>query len=168
MLVQEIVEEIIEKLPENNVPVVSILRKVTQTRDRLMRNVSSSQAQSEVLNQAFDVTAGNGLFELICPPGNITEVVIRKSIYNNQPFMDDPSDWLRVPLKPFNDQERGPYYYLVAGQIGIFPPLITIPSMDLKCSILLLLVNLQWLILTKGVDLILTLICCWFMAYYVT
>lgn len=122
MLIQEIVEEIIEKLPENNVPVVSILRKVTQTRDRLMRNVSSSQAQSEVLNQAFDVTVGNGLFDLICPPGNITEVVIRKSIYNNQPFMDDPSDWLRVPLKPFNDQERGPYYYLVAGQIGIFPP----------------------------------------------
>lgn len=122
MLVQEIIEEIVEKLPENTAPVVSILRKITQTRDRLLRNVSASQMQSEALNQAFDVTVGNGLFDLICPPGNVTEVAIRNAIYTNQTFNDDARDWTRIPLKHFDEQERGPYYYFVAGQIGVYPP----------------------------------------------
>jgi hypothetical protein len=122
MLVQEVVEEIIEKLPENTAPVVSILRKVTQTRDRLLRNMSASQMQSEVLNQSFDLTAGNGLTDLICPPGNVTEVAIRNAIYTNQTFNDDARDWSRIPLKHFNEQEKHPYYYFVAGQIGVYPP----------------------------------------------
>lgn len=122
MRVQDILEEIIEKLPENNVPVVSLLRKITQTRDRLMRAPTASQIQSESLNQAFDVTKGNGLFDLICPPGNVTEVAIRNAIYTNQTFNDDARDWARIPLKHFNEQERRPYYYFVSGQIGIYPP----------------------------------------------
>ncbi|KWX79919.1 hypothetical protein [Paenibacillus jilunlii] len=122
MLVQEIVEEIIEKLPENTTPVVSILRKITQVRDRLLRNLSPAQAQSDVLNQAFDLTAGNGLTELICPPGNVTEVAIRNAIYTNQSFEDDALDWRRIPLRQFDERERGPYYYFVAGQIGVYPP----------------------------------------------
>lgn len=122
MLVQEIIEEIVEKLPENTAPVVSILRKITQTRDRLLRNMSASQMQSEALNQAFDVTAGETQFDLICPPGNVTEVAIRNAIYTNQTFEDDARDWSRIPLKHFNEQERGPYYYFVSGQIGIYPP----------------------------------------------
>lgn len=122
MLVQEIVEEIIEKLPENTTPVVSLLRKITQVRDRLLRNLSPAQAQSDVLNQAFDLTAGNGLTDLICPPGNVTEVAIRNAIYTNQSFGDDALDWRRIPLRQFDERERGPYYYFVAGQIGVYPP----------------------------------------------
>lgn len=122
MLVQDIVEEIIEKLPENTMPVVSILRKVTQVRDRLLRNLSASQAQSEALNQSFDLVAGNGQVTLICPPDNVTEVAIRNSIYTNQTYNDDARDWRRIPLRPFNEQERNPYYYFVAGKIGVYPP----------------------------------------------
>lgn len=122
MLVQEIVEEIVEKIPENTMPITSILRKITQVRDRLLRNLSPAQAQSDVLNQAFDLTAGNGLTELICPPGNVTEVAIRNAIYTNQSFDDDERDWRRIPLRQFDERTRGPYYYFVAGQIGIYPP----------------------------------------------
>ncbi|AIQ19525.1 hypothetical protein H70357_24520 [Paenibacillus sp. FSL H7-0357] len=122
MLLQEIVEEIVEKIPENTMPITSILRKITQVRDRLLRNLSPAQAQSDVLNQAFDLTAGNGLTDLICPPGNVTEVAIRNAIYTNQSFDDDERDWRRIPLRQFDEQARGPYYYFVAGQIGIYPP----------------------------------------------
>lgn len=122
MKVQDIIEEIIEKIPENTMPVVSILRKITQTRDRLLRNLSASQMQSEALNQSFDVTVGNGLFNLICPPGNVTEVAVRRSVYTGEPFYDDARDWLRIPLRHFNEQEKKPYYYFVSGQIGIYPP----------------------------------------------
>lgn len=122
MLVQEIVEEIIEKLPENTTPVVSLLRKITQVRDRLLRNLSPAQAQSDTLNQSFDLTVGNGLTDLICPPGNVTEVAIRNAIYTNQSFGDDALDWRRIPLRQFDERERGPYYYFVAGQIGVYPP----------------------------------------------
>lgn len=122
MLVQDIVEEIIEKLPENTAPVTSILRKITQVRDRLMRNMSAAQSQSEVLNQAFDLAAGDGLTDLICPPGNVTEVAIRRSIYTGAPYTETPEDWVRIPLRQFDDSSRGPYYYFVSGQIGIFPP----------------------------------------------
>lgn len=122
MLVQEIVEEIIEKLPENHTPVVSLLRKITQVRDRLLRNLSPAQAQSDVLNQSFDLTAGNGLTDLICPPGNVTEVAIRNAIYTNQTYNDDALDWRRIPLRQLDERERGPYYYFVAGQIGVYPP----------------------------------------------
>ncbi|MNN47894.1 hypothetical protein D3C81_1623360 [compost metagenome] len=87
-----------------------------------MRSPTASQMQSDALDQAFDVTAGEGLFDLICPPGNVTEVAIRYSIYNNQPFFNDERDWMRVPLRHFNEQERHPYYYFVAGKIGIYPP----------------------------------------------
>ncbi|MEK5469338.1 hypothetical protein MKY64_30505 [Paenibacillus sp. FSL R7-0210] len=122
MLVQEIVEEIIEKLPENHTPVVSLLRKITQVRDRLLRNLSPAQAQSDVLNQSFDLTAGNGLTDLICPPGNVTEVAIRNAIYTNQTYNEDALDWRRIPLRQLNERERGPYYYFVSGQIGVYPP----------------------------------------------
>lgn len=122
MLVQDILEEIIEKLPENTMPVVSILRKITQVRDRLLRNLSASQAQSEALNQAFDLTAGDGQVTLICPPDNVTEVAIRNSIYTNQTYNDDSLDWRRIPLKPFNEEVTDPYYYFVSGKIGVYPP----------------------------------------------
>ncbi|MEK4185666.1 phage adaptor protein [Paenibacillus sp. FSL L8-0494] len=122
MLVQEIVEEIIEKIPDNTMPVVSILRKITQTRDRLLRNLSPAQKQSDVLNQAFDVTAGTFFTDLVCPPGNVTEVAIRNAIYTNQTFNDDARDWRRIPLRQFDEHEHRPYYYFVSGQIGIYPP----------------------------------------------
>lgn len=122
MIVQEVLEEIIEKLPENTTPVISILRKITQVRDRLLRNLSPAQAQSEVLNQAFDLTAGNGLIDLICPPGNVTEVAIRDSIYTNAVYEHDADDWRRIPLRQFDEREKRPYYYFVSGQIGIYPP----------------------------------------------
>lgn len=122
MLVQDIVEEIIEKIPENTMPVVSILRKITQVRDRLLRNLSAAQSQSEVLNQSFDVIAWEGMTALVCPPDNVTEVAIRNSIYTNQTFNDDARDWRRIPLRAFDKDERNPYYYFVAGQIGIYPP----------------------------------------------
>lgn len=122
MLVQDILEEIIEKLPENTMPVTSILRKITQVRDRLLRNLSASQSQSEALNQTFDATVGDGQYALICPPDNVTEVAIRNSIYRSLPFYDDARDWRRIPLKPFNEHEKSPYYYFVAGKIGIYPP----------------------------------------------
>lgn len=122
MLVQEIVEEIIEKLPSNTYPVVSILRKITEVRDRLLRIISPAQRQSDALNQAFDLTAGNGLIDLICPPGNVTEVAIRNSIYTNVEYNDDARDWRRIPLRQFDEQEHRPYYYFVNGKIGVYPP----------------------------------------------
>lgn len=122
MRVQDVVEEIIEKLPENTTPVVSILRKITQVRDRLLRNLSPAQAQSDVLNQSFDLTAGNGLTDLICPPDSVTEVAIRNAIYTNITYNDDARDWRRIPLRQFDERERRPYYYFVAGQIGVYPP----------------------------------------------
>jgi hypothetical protein len=122
MLVQDIVEEIVEKIPENTMPITSLLRKITQVRDRLLRNLSPAQDQSDVLNQSFDLTAGNGLTDLICPPGNITEVAIRNAIYTNQTFDDDERDWSRIPLRQFDEHTHRPYYYFVAGQIGVYPP----------------------------------------------
>ena len=134
MLIQDIIEEIIEKIPENRMPVTSILRKLTQTRDRLLRNLSASQAQSGVLNQSFDLLAGDGLTQLICPPDNVVEVAIRNSIYTNQTFNDDARDWRRIPLKHLNEHsvengykrnaeyQNDPYYYFVSGKIGVYPP----------------------------------------------
>lgn len=124
MLVQDIVEEIIEKVPENTYPVVSLLRKITDVRDRLLRNLSPAQKQSDAINQTFDMVAGEGLTALPCPPGNVTEVALRREVYEQYypSSISNPEDWFRIPLRQFDERERDPYYYFVNGQIGIYPP----------------------------------------------
>ncbi|MFS8215618.1 hypothetical protein [Paenibacillus sp. S29] len=122
MRVQDVVEEIVEKLPENKIPVVSILRKLTNVRDMLLRTPTAAQQQSEVIEEAIDTVVGEGLYDLPCPPGNVTDVDIRRAIYDNSEGHDDSRDWHRIPLRQFNERMKHTYYYFVAGQIGIFPP----------------------------------------------
>ena len=78
MRVQDVVEEIIEKIPENTLPVTSILRKVTQVRDQLLRNSTGAQRQSDVVCTAIDLKKGQSLYDLPCPPGNVTDVDVQR------------------------------------------------------------------------------------------
>ncbi len=121
MNVQEVLEEIIEKLPDNRYSVPSILRKVTQTRDEIIRNFTADQQQSESIVSALDLLEGQAEYPLPCPPKNIAEVEIRTSLNDEYPH------WMRLDRRQFDNHYRHPYYYLLSGSIGIHPmPTVTI------------------------------------------
>ncbi|KAF6576572.1 hypothetical protein JDW19_02415 [Paenibacillus polymyxa] len=109
MKVSDVVEEIIEKSPHTLSP-ASILRKITQVRDRLLRNLGSAQQQSETLCTAIDLIEGQASYTLPCPPSAVTEVTM---LYGDQ--------YIRLPLRQFHNASVKPYHYFQAGQIGIVP-----------------------------------------------
>lgn len=116
MLVQEVVDEIIEKLPNNTLSVQSILRKITVVRDNLIRNFGGSQQQSEAVVSTMDLLDGQSQYPLPCPPGNVVEVEV-KGLYSTP-----PNDcWNRIPVRQFNEADYGPYYYFLSGTIGLVP-----------------------------------------------
>lgn len=126
MYVKEVVEEIQEKMPNYRNP-ESILRKITQVRDRLLRNFTSAQQQSDVICTAIDLLAGEPLYPLPAAPGSITAVVARyrPDEYHAQPYgyyQNLGREWYELELKQF-DQRSGwrPYYYFTAGRIGVHP-----------------------------------------------
>lgn len=137
MYVSEVVEEIQEKLPNNLLNPTSILRKITQVRDRLIRNYNGAQQQSEAVCTAIDMIAGQNLYPIPAPAGSITEVVAkyRPDEYHLQEYgyyEELGRAWYRLEMKQF-DQISGyrPYYYLTAGRIGIYPT----PTVDMAYGI---------------------------------
>lgn len=116
MLLKDVVEEIAEKAP-NYLSPASIIRKVTQVRDRLIRQSGSAQQIAETVCTAIDLLKGQSEYIIPCPPGNIIDVDIRTSAYG----YGGEGDYRRIPLRQFNQSSRGPYYYLLAGKIGIMP-----------------------------------------------
>lgn len=116
MRVSDVVEEIIEKSPHTLSP-ASILRKITQVRDRLLRNPGSAQQQSETVCTAIDLVKDQAAYTLPCPPGAVTEVTM---------LFDD--EYVRLPLRQFHNASIKPYHYFQAGRIGIVPtPEETVP-----------------------------------------
>ncbi|MEK5479894.1 hypothetical protein NYE70_23635 [Paenibacillus sp. FSL R5-0407] len=115
MLVKDVVEEIAEKAP-NHLSPQSILRKITQVRDRLLRQSGSAQQQTDTVCTAIDIKKGQDQYELPCPPGNVVDVDI---------VLDDC--WRRLPLRQFHQRSIKPYYYFQAGLIGLVP----VPDADI-------------------------------------
>ncbi|WP_025692596.1 phage adaptor protein [Paenibacillus zanthoxyli] len=113
MLVSEVVEEIAEKSP-NYLSPQSILRKITSVRDRLFRAYTGAQRQSDTVCTAIDLYTGVPEYPLPCPPGNVVDVDFRRA-----PGTDH--EYLRIPLRQFNERSIRPYYYFQAGRIGIVP-----------------------------------------------
>lgn len=149
MNVQDVVDEIIEKLnwtnPNHGLSVESIIRKITQVRDDLIRNYGPAQQQSEVTVTQFDLVQDLAQYPLPCPAGNVIEVEV-KGLWSGyyygfacggednwqQPMtyntgsptdaMTDSKDcWFRMPHKQFDEHYFGPYYYFLSGTIGLVP-----------------------------------------------
>jgi hypothetical protein len=109
MLLKDVVEEITEKAP-NFLSPASIVRKVTQVRDRLIRQSNGAQQQSDTVCTGIDIKANQAQYILPCPAGNVVDVDI---FWNNQ--------WRRIPLRQFNQPSDKPYYYFQSGMIGLVP-----------------------------------------------
>jgi len=109
MLVRDVVEEIAEKAP-NYLSPQSILRKITQVRDRLLRESGSAQQQAETVCTAIDIVEGQSQYSLPCPPGNVVDVDILWE-----------GDWRRLTFRQFHQDSIKPYYYFQAGVIGLVP-----------------------------------------------
>lgn len=124
MRLREVVEEIQEKLPNYTSP-ESIVRKITFVRDKLIRTSGSWQQQTDVVDTSIDLVAGQAQYDLPCPPGNITEIMLFDTAFR-KPYDPVSGQYLRgIPVRQFNQDNRPyygrPYYYIVAGKIGIVP-----------------------------------------------
>lgn len=144
MIVQDVVDEIIEKTPGNMLSMTSILRKITQVRDDLIRNYGPAQQQSNPIVTQYDLLAGISQYPLPCPPGNVVDVDVKglwtgiyggygpcncednwvqPPTYNHQyptPLVI-PDCWFRMTYRQFDQYYRGPYYYFLSGTIGLAP-----------------------------------------------
>jgi len=150
MIVQDVVEEIIEKLnwsnPNHGMSIHSILRKITQVRDDIIRNSGGAQRQSEAVVTQLDLLQGQAQYPLPCPPGNVVEVTVKglwigyyygyycdcndnwtqPQTYNTGTVTDtmpstDDKCWFRMPYRQFDEHYYGPYYYFLSGTIGLVP-----------------------------------------------
>lgn len=116
MNLQEVVEEITEKLPPDiSVSPKSIVRKVNQLRDRILRSYGPAQRQFETVLSTLDITEGQSEYPLPCPPGSVVDVDILNTSYGGN------GKWVRLSQRQFNDRTYSPYYYFLAGSIGIYP-----------------------------------------------
>ncbi|WP_110930675.1 phage adaptor protein [Paenibacillus bouchesdurhonensis] len=109
MLLKDVVEEIQEKAP-NYLSPQSIVRKITQVRDRLLRQSGSGQQQTDTVCTGIDLKDGQALYILPCPVGNITDVDI---IWHG--------NWRRLPYRQFHNDSIKPYYYVQGSMIGLVP-----------------------------------------------
>lgn len=151
MNVQDVIEEIQEKSP-NFLSVTSILRKITNVRDNLIRNYGPAQQQSDVIVSTLDLLEGVSEYPLPCPPGNVVDVDVKglwyglyggyscdssdnwvqPMTYNTGTVTDDTPTastadcWFRMPYRQFDEKYYGPYYYFLSGTIGLVPK----PSKD--------------------------------------
>ncbi|MEF3306681.1 phage adaptor protein [Paenibacillus sp. GYB003] len=153
MIVQDVVEEIIEKMnwanPDYGMSVDSILRKVTNVRDDLIRNYGPAQRQADAVVTQLDLLNGKSQYPLPCPPGNVVDVDVKglwrgmyggflpcdcqdnwvqPLTYNTGTVTDDtpsvgdiPDCWFRMPYRQFDEHYNGPYYYFLSGTIGLVP-----------------------------------------------
>lgn len=151
MIVSEVVEEITEKLnwanPNYGLSMNSILRKITQVRDDLIRNYGPAQRQSEPILTQYDLLQGQSEYPLPCPPGNVIDVDVKGlwrgayegyycgcddgwvepmtyntgTITSEIPMTNASDCWFRLPLKQFDMKYCGPYYYFLSGTIGLIP-----------------------------------------------
>ncbi|MEK8128356.1 hypothetical protein WMW72_10620 [Paenibacillus filicis] len=122
MLVQEVLEEIIEKLPDNTLSVPSILRKITTVRDELIRSSGAAQQHTDAVVSSLDLLQGVSQYPLPCPASNIIDVDVQWGDYVPGAITDNYGFyWVRLPMKQFNQRGRIPYYYILAGTIGIYP-----------------------------------------------
>lgn len=120
MLLKDVIEEIQEKAP-NHLSPQSIVRKVTQVRDRLIRQAGSAQQQVDVVATGLDVHEGQALYVLPCPPSNVTDVDMLVS-----------GKWRRLVLRQFHNASVKPYYYLQGGSLGLVPTPDTSVAVGLK------------------------------------
>lgn len=126
MYVREVVEEIQEK-NKNFLTPTSILRKITQVRDRLLRNLGSGQQQTDVVCTAFDLIKDKKLYPLPAPAGAITAVTVNyrpDEYYSDTGYHEDRDrGWYTLQQKQFDESEGWrPYYYVVGGKIGLSHP----------------------------------------------
>ena len=145
---QDVVDEIIEKTPDNMLSVPSILRKITQIRDNLIRNYGASQRETETIVSSLDLISGQSQYPLPCPQGNVVDVDVKglwvglyegylcgdcsdewtqPMTYNTGTSTDDTPSlttancWFRLPYRQFDEYYNGPYYYFLSGTIGLVP-----------------------------------------------
>ncbi|WP_449290193.1 phage adaptor protein [Paenibacillus motobuensis] len=97
------------------------MRKITQVRDRLLRQLGSGQQQTETVCTGIDLMTGQALYILPCPVGNITDVDILWQ-----------GEWRRIPYRQFHNASIKPYYYVQSGMIGLVPTPDTDVTMGLK------------------------------------
>ncbi|WP_156088535.1 phage adaptor protein [Mycobacterium tuberculosis] len=152
MIVQEVVDEIIEKInwvnPNHGLSIPSILRKITQTRDDLIRNYGPAQQQSEAVVTQYELVKGQAQYPLPCPPGNVVDGDVRGlwvgyyygfgecdcedqwqqpmtyntgTITDATPISNPANCWFRMPHRQFDENYYGPYYYFLSGTIGLVP-----------------------------------------------
>ncbi|WP_010276425.1 phage adaptor protein [Paenibacillus senegalensis] len=110
MLLSEVVEEIIERAPDSYRSIPSILRKITQVRDQIIRNFGPAQRQSEPIVSTVDIIKGKSQYPLPCPPGNVVDVDMYVS-----------GEWRRMAYRQFDERFNGAYYYFLNGTIGLVP-----------------------------------------------
>lgn len=113
MYLREVVEEVSEKSP-NYLSVSSIIRKVTQVRDKLMRMTTASQQQTDPVIYEMDLLEGQGEYPLPCSPSSVQEVVVSCEAYSGEGTR-------RLPYRQFDEKDKGPYYYFLNKIIGIVP-----------------------------------------------
>lgn len=109
MLLKDVVEEITEKSP-NFLSPASIVRKITQVRDRLIRLYGSAQQQVESVCTGIDIKKDQAQYVLPCPPSNVVDVDVL--LYN---------EWRRLKLRQYHNESIQPYYYFQSGKIGFVP-----------------------------------------------
>lgn len=118
MLLKEVIEEILEKAP-NHLSPRSVVRKINQVRNRLIRDYGSAQVRGTVCT-AIDLIEGKSQYVPPCPPNNIIDVDILESSFGGA------ERWRRIPHRQFNREVSSPYYYFLGGIIGIIP----VPTQD--------------------------------------
>jgi len=150
MILRDVVEEITERMnwanPDYALSMQSILRKITQVRDDLIRNYGGAQRQSEPIVTQYDLIKDKSQYPLPCPPGNVVDVDVKGLWYGyyygyfcecqenwQQPMTyntgtptddmptDDKKCWFRMPYRQFDEHYFGPYYYFLSGTIGLMP-----------------------------------------------
>jgi hypothetical protein len=109
MLLKDVVEEISEKSP-NFLSPASIVRKVTQVRDRLIRLYGSAQQQVEAVCTGIDLKKDQAQYILPCPPSSVTDVTV---LINDR--------YKRLVYRQYHNDSIKPYYYFQAGKIGFVP-----------------------------------------------
>lgn len=100
MLLSEAVEEIQEKVP-NALSIQSIIRKISATRNRLLRIYGK-----EVVPMQMDLLEGVPVYPWLLPTGSIVNVLV---------------NGVKWPYAHLNTLGASRYYYFLANSIGLHP-----------------------------------------------
>lgn len=121
MLVSEVVSAI-QQRNKNYLDPTSLLREITQVRDRLMRTINGGQQQSDAIVTMFDLQKDRTVYPLPAPANSIVEVAVKDADFADysENESDSRSGWYALERKQLDQSERSrPYYYVTGGFIGL-------------------------------------------------